>query len=164
MKQEEFEIIAPALRHRILAVARGYRLDAEAEDVAQDTMLRLWGMRSSLPPDKPVEALAVCIARRLSVDHLRRRRTVPIGLQAATLTHPRRPDTDLEDQEPERWVEKQIALLPSTEHIVLHLRQVEQKTTDEIAAIVGISPTSVAPLLARARRKLLQSIKTMMKG
>lgn len=41
MKQEEFESIVPTLRHRVLAVARGFHLDDEAEDVAQEAMLKL---------------------------------------------------------------------------------------------------------------------------
>lgn len=163
MNQEDFESIAPTLRRRILAVARGYRLDNECEDVAQETMIRLWEMRSAITPDRPVEALAVCMARHLCVDHLRRRRTVSIDQQTATLPHPQRPDTDLEDKELEEWLVAQITKLPTTEHIILRLRQVENKSTEDIAAIVGISPASVAPLLARARRKLLQSIKTRMK-
>ncbi|WP_298642370.1 sigma factor [uncultured Prevotella sp.] len=46
MVQEEFEKIATDIRQRVIAVARGYRLDADsAEDVAQDTMLKLWTIR-----------------------------------------------------------------------------------------------------------------------
>lgn len=120
-------------------------------------------MRSAIPPDRPVEALAVYMARHLCVDHLRRRRTVSIDQQTATLPHPQRPDTNLEDKELEEWLEAQITKLPTTEHIILRLRQVKNKSTEDIAAIVGISPVSVAPLLARARRKLLKSIKTRMK-
>lgn len=48
MKQEEFESIVPTLRHRVLAVARGFHLDDEAEDVAQEAMLKLWNMRDKL--------------------------------------------------------------------------------------------------------------------
>ena len=41
---------------------------------------------------------------------------------------------------------------------MLHLRQVERKTDQEIASILGISASSVPTLLSRARRKLLADI------
>lgn len=71
----------------------------------------------------------------------------------------RQPDAMLESAENDRWLGMQIGRLPSGEHAVLHLRQVEHKTTEEIAAIVGISPGSVPTLLARARRKLMEEIR-----
>ena len=49
--------------------------------------------------------------------------------------------------------------MPTKEHAVLHLRQVEHKTTEEIAAIVGVSAVSVPTMLARARKKLFDEIK-----
>ena len=160
MVQEEFEKIAPDIRQRVIAVARGYRLDADsAEDVAQDTMLKLWTIMEKTDGRKSATAMAVMIVRHLSIDMLRKMRTV--GLDAATPTDSRfrQPDAMLESAENDRWLGMQIGRLPSSEHAVLHLRQVEHKTTEEIAAIVGISPGSVPTLLARARRKLMEEIR-----
>jgi len=42
---------------------------------------------------------------------------------------------------------------------VLHMRQVEHRTTVQIAKILGIKETSVNTLLARARRQLLEEIR-----
>lgn len=98
------------------------------------------------------------MARRLSIDHLRRRRTVALDTVTTALPQGEQPDTTLENKELEAWLEAQMQQLPTTEHTILRLRQVERKSTEEIAAIVGISPASVAPLLSRARRKLLAKI------
>lgn len=46
--------------------------------------------------------------------------------------------------------------LPSKEYQILKLRQVEQKTNEEIAKLLGIEKTSVATLLSRARIKILK--------
>lgn len=109
MNQKEFENIAKQLRLRSLAVAHGFSFDTdEAEDVAQDAMLKLWGLH--------------------------------------------------ETTDNERWLEQRLKTLPSNEHAVLHLRQVERKTDQEIASILGISASSVPTLLSRARRKLLADI------
>ena len=88
MVQEEFEKIATDIRQRVIAVARGYRLDSDsAEDVAQDTMLKLWTIREKTDGQKSATAMAVMIARHLSIDMLRKRRTV--GLDAAMPTDSR---------------------------------------------------------------------------
>ncbi|WP_443702947.1 RNA polymerase sigma factor [Prevotella sp.] len=160
MVQQEFENIAADLRQRIIAVARAYRLDADsAEDVAQDAMLKLWTIREKLNGTKAATALAVTIARHLSVDMLRKTR--PVGLDKATPADSRfrQPDAMLESSENERWLDVQLELLPTKEYAVLHLRQVEHKSAGEIAAIVGISVASVPTLLARARRRLLEEMK-----
>ena len=116
MVQQEFENIAADLRQRIIAVARGYRLDA---DSAED----------ELDKAKPTDSRF------------------------------RQPDAMLENAENEHWLDIQLDRLPTKEHAVLHLRQVEHKSTVEIAAIVGICPASVPTLLARARRRLLEEMK-----
>ena len=160
MVQQEFENIAADLRQRIIAVARGYRLDADsAEDVAQDAMLKLWTIREKLDSTKTATALAVTIARHLSVDALRKARTVRLDKAAPVESRFRQPDAMLENTENEQWLDVQFEHLPTKEYAVLHLRQVEHKSTEEIAAIVGISPASVPTLLARARRKLLDGMR-----
>ena len=160
MVQQEFENIAADLRQRIIAVARGYRLDADsAEDVAQDAMLKLWTIRDRLDGRMQMTALAVTIGRHLSVDMLRKTKTVDLDKTKPTDSRFRQPDAMLENAENEHWLDIQLDRLPTKEHAVLHLRQVEHKSTVEIAAIVGISQASVPTLLARARRKLLEEMK-----
>lgn len=159
MVQTEFENIAASLRNRVISVARGYGLDADsAEDVAQDTMLKLWTIRERYSGIKQATALGVTIAKHLSVDMLRGRRCSRVDDIKISDSQYRQPDARLENQENDKWLKMQFNRLPSKEYAVLHLRQVERKSTEEIAAIVGISEKSVPTLLARARKKLLKEI------
>lgn len=159
MTEQEFEDIVPSLRPRILSVARGFGLGDESEDVAQDAMLKLWNLREQLDARRPIAALATCMARQLAIDCLRRRHTVPLNTYDAPASRTTLPDEQLESKEDTAWLEAQMERLPSTEHTILRLRQVERRSTEEIAAIVGISPASVTPLLSRARRHLLEQLK-----
>ncbi len=159
MLQQEFENIAASLRHRIVSVARGYGLDVDtAEDVAQDAMLKLWTIRAKVASGKQATALGVVIAKHLSVDVLRRSRSVGLDCVCTADDQYRQPDKLLEASENDDWLKMQLNRLPSKEYAVLHLRQVEQKTTEEIAAIVGVKQSSVPTMLARARRKLLDEM------
>lgn len=158
MKDKEFEHIAPVLRQRSVDTARSLGLDADdAEDVAQDALLRLWSLRGELHVGR-VEALVVTMARNLSIDIHRRRRTVPMDSRPIIDELHTQPDTLMEVADDERWLEQRMQALPSTEYQVLHLRQVERKTDQQIAAILGIGIVSVPTLLSRARRKLMQAM------
>ena len=158
MKDKEFEHIAPVLRQRSVDTARSLGLDADdAEDVAQDALLRLWSLRGELKMER-VEALVVTVARNLSIDIHRRRRTVPMDSRPIIDELHTQPDTLMEVADDERWLEQRMQALPSTEYQVLHLRQVECKTDQQIAAILGIGIASVPTLLSRARRKLMQAM------
>lgn len=159
MKDKEFEHIAPVLRHRAVATARSFGLDADdAEDVAQDALLKIWSLRGELKVER-IEALVVTVARNLSVDTHRRRRTIPMDNRPVVDELHTQPDTLMEVADDERWLERKMQALPSTEYQVLHLRQVERKTDEQIAAILGIGVGSVPTLLSRARRKLLEAMR-----
>ena len=56
----------------------------------------------------------------------------------------------------------QDTILPSTQYQVLHLRQVEKKSMEEIAGIIGITPASAATILSRARQRMLTEIRRRM--
>ncbi len=152
--------MAPELHRRLTAVARGCGLgEEEAEDAAQDAMLKLWTIRQKLPSGKSAEPLAVTIVKHLTIDRLRgRHRQTALDREAAASPNTM-PDAIMEGEENDEWLRRAMRKLPPAEHAVLRLRQVERKTNEEIAAIVGIKPVSVPTLLARARRKLLEELK-----
>lgn len=135
--------------------------DATAEDIAQDAMLKLWAIHDSLPSGSNMAALAATVARNLAIDLMRSSHGVALPIDslersAADLSS----SQELERQDLYQWFERKLSTLPPTEHIVLKMRQVEGRTNEEIAALVGITPDSVKTLLSRARRKLLTIIKT----
>ena len=159
MDDKEFEHIAPELRRRSVTAARGCGLDTdEAEDVAQDVLLKLWLLRAELLATR-AGALASVAAHNMAVDHYRRQRTVSMDNRPLLDDHHAQPDTLLEIAENEQWLERRMAKLPTTEYNVLRLRQVERRTNEEIAAILGIGAASIPTLLARARRRLLEAMK-----
>ena len=161
MKQAEFENMASRLRRKAVATAFAVLSDCDgAEDVAQEVMLKLWTLRDDLDGEAHAKRLAACMARNMSIDLTRRRRTVGLdagrGLIDETLAAP---DIALEELEDMRWLEGRLARLPSAEYKILRLRQVEMKTADEIARMLGIGKGSVATILSRARRKILEDIR-----
>ncbi len=167
MTEKEFTDIASDLRNLALKHGRLFVRESDAEDVAQDTMLRLWSLHASLPSAVRTKGLAVTIARHLAIDLLRRQKKYLLikgTLRALADGHtvsPQQasPEDALVYAENEQWLRRHLKQLPSNEYQVLHLRQVEKKSSQEIAAILGIKVASVPVLLSRARRKLYEEIR-----
>lgn len=160
MEQKEFTDMAEILRLRIIAVAQGFRLsDEDTDDVSQDVMLKLWTICKDIKDNRSAVSLAVTMAKNLSIDKLRRETKNGNNDIELVDSQYSQPDYILEDNENTAWLKDRLMRLPTKEYLVLHLRQVEKKSTEEIAAIVGIKPVSVPTMLSRARRKLLDDIK-----
>ena len=159
MDKSAFEQQARTWRQKALMVSHscGAGRD-EAEDVAQDVMLRLWQMRDELADGAKVEGLVTLMARHLTRNHQRRRPSEQLD-EAAVVALGTGPHELLETKENEAWLAVRLQRLPTTQRTLLYIRQVERRSHEEIARLLGIELTSVSTLLARARRSLLEDIK-----
>ena len=159
MTIDAFEHNATRLRKLALQAAATAGADADAaEDIAQETMLRLWQMRDDPRLYNP-EGYASTIARHLTQNRLRHKPPLPLDeRQAVSQTTPSPLDIIIQ-REDEQWLQERIRNLPPTQHAVLHMRQVECRPNAQIAALLGMKESSVSTLLARARRQLLEEIR-----
>lgn len=160
MTQEEFTRIANDMRASAVSVAQklGCSHD-DAEDIAQDVMLRLWCLHEKMSGDARMNAWVAITTKHVCVD---RWRTIQLHPKVGTMM-PLVDESTLYDRleyaELEQWMTEQIERLPSTSGIVLTMRQLEHRKLSEIAEILGIRQTSVSTLLARARNELLNKLK-----
>ena len=159
MDKTAFEQQARTWRKKALSVSMSCGAGREeAEDIAQDVMLRLWQMHDELERYDSIEALATMMARHLLINHQRRRKPEALN-EAKIVSLNISPHEQLEMKEDDRWLTKRLEQLPTTQRTLLYMRQVERRTHEEIAQLLGIETTSVSTLLARARRTLLEEIK-----
>ena len=159
MDRSAFERVARTWREKALSVSRHYGAGREeAEDIAQDVMLRLWQMHDELERYDSVEALAALMARHLLRNHQRRRQPETLD-EAIVVSISTSPHDILEIKEDDEWLTARLQQLPTTQRTLLYMRQVERCSHEEIARLLGIEITSVSTLLARARRTLLEEIK-----
>ena len=148
---------ALTLRHvpRLLALARRMLADpAEAEDVAQEAMLRLW----RIAPDWRTGEAAVGtwlyrVASNLCLDRLRRRRDVGDAAPEIADDAPSA-FTGLARADRAAALRAEIDRLPDRQRLAITLRHFEERGNPEIAAILGVSIEAVESLLARGRREL----------
>ncbi len=161
MEQSTFE----SLSAKAGETARRVALDictneADAEDVAQDVMLRLWTMHLHIGDSAEMLRLAKVMGQRMAIDLWRHNSRVELTdrmSEPAALAIS--PQEEMEEQEDIQWFLQRMEALPPAEYQILRMRQVEQLDNVEIARILQIKPASVATLLARARHKMLEQMK-----
>ena len=132
----------------------------ESEDVAQDILLRLWDRRERLSSVTNLEAFAMRATRNLALDRMkhsawRTRDTAELSdMSSETVA----PDVRVEQREAVDAVFATMAHLPELQRAILHLREVEEQSYDEIAAALDIPKTQVKVYLHRARKKVRQLV------
>jgi len=159
MDRSAFEQQARSWRKKALQVSINCGAGREeAEDIAQDVMLRLWQMHDDLDRYEKPEALVALMSRHLLRNHQRRRKPELLE-EAMVVSMSSSPHDLLEMKDDDAWLEKRLRQLPTTQRSLLYLREVERRSHEDIARLLGIETTSVSTLLARARRTLLEEIK-----
>ncbi|WP_419247623.1 RNA polymerase sigma factor [Salipiger abyssi] len=130
---------------------------AEAEDVAQEALLRLWraapGWREG---EAKVSTWLYRVVSNLCIDRMRRRRGGTVDLDAIAEPADPAPSAESELQESARGAALQAALdtLPERQKQAVVLRHLEGLSNPEIAAIMDIGVRAVESLTARGRKAL----------
>ena len=152
---------ARALTDELLpgALRQAWRMlgdQTEAEDVAQDAMLRLWKQAENWRAgEAKVSTWLYRVVHNLCIDRLRKRRP-----QVAVEDAPEPVDPDpsvlerMAQTEQSRAVARAIGELPERQRQALVLRHFEGMSNPEIGEALECSVEAVESLLARARRTL----------
>lgn len=149
-------LLAAAVLPRIYAHAvRVLKDTSEAEDVAQDAMMRLWRVAPKWRSgEAKVTTWLYRVVANLCTDRLRARRTTDL----ADVAEPVDPGSSVEArlQQGARMDALQTALdtLPERQRQAVVLRHIEGLANPEIAAILDIGVEAVESLTARGKRGL----------
>jgi RNA polymerase sigma-70 factor (ECF subfamily) len=137
-----------------------YRLlhdKSDAEDVAQETFLRLWKDAARYEPRARVTTWLHRIAHNLCIDRLRGRREQP----SETLDEERtslEPGGLLDRKQVAGAVEKALAELPERQRAAITLVHYQGLGNIEAAEVLDIGVEALESLLARGRRSLREKL------
>ncbi|MEM9583406.1 MAG: RNA polymerase sigma factor [Pseudomonadota bacterium] len=127
----------------------------EAEDIVQESMLRLWKMAPDWVPGaaKPSTWL-FRVASNLCTDRLRKRRGVGLDEIAEPADDAPGAEAQLLRAERESALEQALETLPDRQRQAVILRHIEGLSNPEISGILEISVEAVESLTARGKRAL----------
>ena len=136
---------------------------AEAEDVVQETMMKVWNRRDEWQQIESMEAFCLTICRNLSLDKARRMDNQTQSLDASIQPHDQHVASNPEEQTIQndrvRLVRQLISALPEKQRSCMQLRDMEGKSYKDIATILDITEEQVKVNIFRARQTIREKFK-----
>lgn len=145
------------LKDKLFRLALRITFDrAEAEDIVQDTLIRVWNKRDEWQQMDSIEAYCLTIARNLAIDRSQKMESQNLELTPETQEMPdaKMPDQLMEQNEQLSIIHRLINELPEKQRSILQLRDIEGKNYKEIAVILGLTEEQVKVNLFRARQRI----------
>lgn len=141
---------------RLLSLGRRMLSDsAEAEDVAQETLLRTWKQAATWVPGKArIDTWMHRVALNLCYDRLRRRKDTVNSDDIEIMDDAAGPSAQLEQAQAAKALQSALAQLPERQRTAITLNYYQEMSNIEAAATMGVSIEAMESLLARARRTL----------
>lgn len=156
MKNISFRDDVLPLKNELFRLALRITLNRfEAEDIVQDTLIKVWNRRSDWNDIDSIEAFSLTICRNLSLDRIKKKENNNDSLEdvkgAEPLTSSNPQDRMI--QEDRVGLIKQIVdSLPEKQRSCMQLRDFEGKSYKEIATILDITEEQVKVNIFRARQ------------
>ena len=149
------------LKNELFRLALRITLNAaDAEDVVQDTMLKVWKRRNDWEQIESIEAFCLTVCRNLALDRLRHKdyqsQTLDMAADPVDASHTANPEQMAVQRDRVQLVRQLINRLPERQRSCMQLRDIEGKSYRDIATILGITEQQVKVTNFRAR----QAVKT----
>ena len=144
------------LRQKLKGISGRVLSDPEgAEDVLQDSFVRLWRRQYPIGSEKEAEALLARTVRNASLNERRRKRAVPLDKDFVD-DSPDPSDRERAYAEMHRKIEQELTEL---QRYILEEKEYGGRTLEDIAKELKMEPTAVRMQLSRARKKLKNALK-----
>ena len=160
MKNVSFRNDVLPLKNTLYRLALRLTLNsAEAEDIVQDTLIKVWNRRDSWDQIESIEAFSLKICRNLSLDRIKKQDNQNSSLDDANIEKPDRSSNPYEQmiqRDRVELVRKLVDELPEKQRSCMQLRDFEGKPYKEIASILDITEEQVKVNIFRARQTIKQ--------
>ena len=140
---------------------RSFRDSAVADELLQNTFLKMHQSRHTFRPGAPVRPWLFTIAASARGDELRRRRRIPEDVEEDPLSKAELPNelaashrASVDERETVAQVRAALERLSEPQRIVVHLHRYEGMTFGEIAAVLGSTEGAVKLRAFRAYEEL----------
>ena len=161
MKKIDFRTDVLPLKNELYRLALRITLNpAEAEDVVQDTMIKVWYRREHWDEIESIEAFCLTICRNLALDKAKKADNQVAQLDDSSEPPDHSYGSNPEEQAVQRdrvqLVRRLIDQLPEKQRSCMQLRDIEGKSYKEIAEVMYISEQQVKINIFRARQAIRQ--------
>lgn len=160
MKKVSFRNDVLPLKNELFRLALRITLNrAEAEDIVQDTLIKVWNRREEWNAIDSIEAFSLTVCRNLSLDRIRKKGNDNDSLEDVKAAEPlasSNPQDRMIQTDKVRLIRQIVDGLPEKQRSCIQLRDFEGKTYKEIAGVLDISEEQVKVNIFRARQTVKQ--------
>lgn len=162
MNLESFQNrILPAKNKLFRFALRFLGSEEEAKDVVQEVFIRVWNGREQMQEVQNWEAWCMRITKNLSLDRIRslnRKQTQPLEETFDVRHDALTPHESTEMRESMNRINQLIGALPEKQRQVIHLRDIEGYSYNEICEILELDMNQVKVNLFRARNAVREKL------
>lgn len=133
----------------------------EAEDVAQETFLRLWKTASRWEPRAKLSTWLYRVAHNQAVDRLRARRDVPMSRLPEHPDGKAQATEQMERTERDRAVALALGALGERQRTAISLVYYQGMSNRQAAEVMGVRVDALESLLSRGRRNLRKQLSAL---
>ena len=163
MEHAEFIRLAPQLRKKAMSVGQSFfASEDEAEDVAQETLIRIWKAWDGVSSPGEADRLTISVAKHECINVWRREQRRPHTSLSISHeeTQPAAPgSSSLEGDELSEAIRKAASTLPRSEGRLWRLFAEAGMAAAEISAITEVNVRSVSTMLSHARNHIYKLLK-----
>ncbi|MBR2290958.1 MAG: RNA polymerase sigma factor [Prevotella sp.] len=161
MKKISFRNDVLPLKNELFRLALRITLNhAEAEDVVQETMIKVWNRRDQWDEIESIEAFCLTICRNIAIDKMKKAENQNQSLEeehdAPDRSYASNPEEQAVQRDRIELIRRLINNLPEKQRSAMQLRDLEGKSYKEIAEIMAISEEQVKINIYRARQTITQ--------
>ncbi|WP_297329695.1 sigma-70 family RNA polymerase sigma factor [uncultured Bacteroides sp.] len=147
------------LKDKLFRLALRITFDrAEAEDIVQETLIRVWNKRDDWKQFDSIEAYCLTVAKNLAIDRSERKdaQTVELTPEMERSSDASTPYEKLVTKEHMMLIHRLMNELPEKQKLIMQLRDIEGQSYKEIASVLNLTEEQVKVNLFRARQKVKQ--------
>ena len=164
MQASDFKQLFLPCHRKLFSVA--YRLMGNAqaaEDIVQETFLKLWMQRDKMEKVDNPEAYSITVLRRIFYDKMRAGHLQEVDKDVGSLqvSSSLNISKQLEEADEYQRVRLLINHLPEPQARIMLMRDIEDRSFEEISIETGLTEVNIRSILSRARKKIREQIKAM---
>lgn len=166
--KQAFKLLIDEYKHMVYTLAlRVVQSEEDAEEVAQDTFLKVYQSIGSFKGDAKLSTWLYKIAYHRSLDYVKKNKRKPQTSPLEWNAHANFPEAEktwdhLELQERQEVIKKALAQLPGEDGAILSLFYFESQSLKEISRILKLSVSTVKVRLHRSRKRLASVLEKLM--